>query len=141
MATTLFGRMSENLLWKSNQVGTRLTLALGEFCWAVMLFWPGNTFDRPTYSHMHSVMTEEWWACLFLWSAFTQVYIVVKDRYHTFWSWQFAGWNFLLWFYTVCSMLASVYPPPAAIGGEIALTVSAGWIWLRPLITKNFNKY
>ena len=48
-------------LWDSDLVSSRLTLAFGEFCWTVMLFWPGDTFSRPTYSHMSVVMNEEIW--------------------------------------------------------------------------------
>lgn len=32
--------------------------------------------------------------------------------------------------------IASVYPPPAAMGGEIALAMAAVWVWLRPLIIR-----
>ena len=35
-------------LWDSDMVATRVSLAIGEFLWAVMLLWPGETFDRPT---------------------------------------------------------------------------------------------
>jgi hypothetical protein len=38
-------------------------------------------------------------------------------------------------------MLASVYPPPAAIGGEIALALSAFWIWLRPILQCEVDRH
>lgn len=121
-------------LWDSDLVSSRLTLAFGEFCWTVVLFWPGDTFDRPTYSHMSVVMNEEIWGIVFLLSCMTQVTIVLLDDMHSTFARYFACWNAGLWVYTVYSMLSSVYPPPAAIGGEIALALSACWIWARPYI-------
>jgi hypothetical protein len=31
-------------------------------------------------------------------------------------------------------MLVSMYPPPAAIGGDIALAFASGWVFIRPYI-------
>lgn len=121
-------------LWDSDLVATRITLFFAELLWAIMLFWHGNTFDRPTYTHMASIMGENGWAIVFLLSAFTQLSIVVMQDMHSRFARYFACWNGLLWAYVVTSMLISVYPPPAAIGGEIALAIGACWVWLRPYI-------
>lgn len=127
-------RALSSALWDTDLISSRLTLAFGEFCWAVMLLWPGDTFSRPTYSHMAAAMSEEGWAIIFLVSSLTQITIVLLDDMHSTFARYFACWNACLWVYTVYSMLASVYPPPAAIGGEIALAVSACWVWIRPYI-------
>jgi len=121
-------------LWDSDLVATRVSLALGEFAWAVMLLWPGNTFGRPTYTVMSHVMTEEAWGLLLLWSAATQMTIVVASEYHHWFSRLFAGWNAVLWSFLVVSMFLSVYPPPAAVGGEVAAALAACWVWVRPYI-------
>lgn len=122
------------VLWDSDLISSRLTLAFGEFFWAVMLLWPGDTFSRPSYSHMARIMNEEMWAVIFLLSCMTQVTIVLMDDMHSTFARYFACWNAGIWVYTVYSIIASVYPPPAAIGGELALALSACWIWLRPYI-------
>jgi len=122
------------VLWDSDLIASRVTLAMSEFFWAVMLLWPGDTFTRPTYSHMAMVISEEAWGILFLISSTTQLTIVLLDDLHSKFARYFAGWNAVLWGYTVFSMLLSVYPPPAAIGGEIALAFAALWIWVRPYI-------
>lgn len=124
----------KKVIWESDLIGSRFTLAVAEFCWAIMLLWPGETFGRPTYDHMAAVMREEYWGLLFIVSSLIQISIVLSNKMNSTFAWFFAGWNFVFWGYTVWSMLASVYPPPAAIGGEIALALSAGWIWLRPII-------
>lgn len=125
-------RACSRALWDSDLVASRLTLFLAELLWAAMLLWPGDTFDRPTYTAMAHVMSEELWAFVFAMSAATQLGIVLLEDYHSRFARIFAGWNAALWLYTVAGMLASVYPPPAAIGGEIALTVLACWIFVRP---------
>lgn len=129
----------KRVFWDTDLIASRLTLAFAEFMWALMLFWIGDTFDRPTYRHMAELMQEETWAFIFLGSSFIQVLIVMTNRMHSLFAWYFAGWNFCLWAFTVWSMLASVYPPPAAIGGEIALALTAFWIWVRPLIKSEYD--
>lgn len=121
-------------LWDSDLIGARLSLAIGEFFWAVMLLWVGDTFGRPTYHHMAIIANEEIWGLVFLVSSVTQLSIVLMDDMHSKFARYFAAWNASLWVFVVWSMLASVYPPPAAIGGEIALAFAAGWVWLRPYI-------
>jgi len=125
---------TSRLLWDSDMVATRFILAYAELLWAIMLIWPGPTFGRPTYTEMATVMREEAWALVFLLSAITQVSIVLMEDFHSRFARYFAAWNAALWVFVVGSMLLSVYPPPAAIAGEIALAFSAFWIWLRPYI-------
>ncbi len=121
-------------LWDSDLVATRISLFLGELFWGIMLLWIGDTFDRPTYSHMALIANEEVWGFIFLVSAITQITIVLINDMHSKFARYFACWNAALWLYVVWSMLVSVYPPPAAIGGEIALALGASWVWLRPYI-------
>lgn len=124
-------------LFKSDFVATRLILAMAELIWAVMLFWPGNTFSHPTYTVMGEIAPELCWAVLFLFTAGIQYYIVATKATQTKTAWYFSCWNAMLWVTAVGSMLVSVYPPPAAIGGEIALMFAAVWIWACPLIVKH----
>ena len=120
-------------LFDSDLVATRLALFLAEALWSIMLFWPGDTFARPTYSWMEAVAPEPVWALAFGVSAVLQICIVVYDQCDRTWAHVFAVWNALLWWASIGLMLAGVYPPPAAIGGEAALAVSALWIAVRPL--------
>ena len=122
------------ILWDTDLVASRFTLAIGEFAWAVMLLWAGDSFGRPTYAHMALVANEELWGLVFALSGATQLSILLLNDFHSKFARYFAGWNSMLWCYTVWSMLASVYPPPAAIGGEIALALASLWIWIRPYI-------
>ena len=129
-------------LFDSDLISTRISLSIAEFFWAVMLFWPGDTFERPTYTIMANVMSETMWGFVFLISSILQMSIVVYAQYEKDWAKIFANWNAVWWVFVVGASLSSVYPPPAAMGGEIALTFAAVWIWMRPLVINSAtNKY
>lgn len=121
-------------LWDSDLVATRVSLSIAELFWGVMLLWPGDTFDRPTYMVMSHVMHEEAWGLILLLSSVTQITIVMGEYFHTGWSRTFAAWNATLWGFLCLSMMLSVSPPPAAIGGEVALAFAALWVWMRPYL-------
>jgi len=123
-------------IFDSDLIASRIVLAMAELFWAVLLLWPGDSFSRPTYGVMAHVMPEDAWALVFLVSAITQITIVILNDYHSRFSRYFAAWNAALWGFCVVAMLLSVYPPPAAIGGEIALAFSSLWIWARPLVIR-----
>jgi hypothetical protein len=120
-----------SIVFFSDLHGVRFTLGLAELIWAITLLWPGETFGRPTYTVMAHVMSENAWGLVFLMSALTQFGILFKGDYHSRFATYFAGWNLALWLYVVISMYLSVSPPPAAISGEAALVLSAGWVWIR----------
>ena len=129
-------------LFDSDLIATRMALFLAEALWSVMLFWPGDTFSRPTYSWMGAVAPELAWAVAFGVSAVLQISIVIYEQCNRGWAHVFAVWNALLWVSSIALMLAGVYPPPAAIGGEAALAMSALWIAVRPLIiSRGERKY
>lgn len=139
MTCNLSGRVAA-AIFDSDLISTRLLLAFAEFLWAVMLFWPGDTFGRPTYVLMSELATEKAWACVFGLTSCLQFRIVFGNRQHTLWAHYFALWNSLLWAVVVGSMLLSVYPPPAAIAGEISLMVAAAWVWVRPMILIHYAR-
>lgn len=123
-------------LFDSDLVATRLALAFAELCWAIMLLWPGDTFGRPTYTIMAHIAPELCWAVAFLATSILQFTIVAFELCKTRAAWVFAGWNTALWLTSIVAMIVSVQPPPAAIGGEVALALSALWIFARPLLVK-----
>lgn len=139
MSDDLTKRISKSI-FDTDLIATRIMLGIAEGLWAIMLWWPGDTFGRPTYAHMARVMSEDGWGLVFALSAATQLHIVFSGQFHRSYARLFAGWNAVLWSYVVGSMLLSVYPPPAAIAGEIALTISAIWIWVKPAILFHFYR-
>lgn len=120
-----------SIIFQSDLHGVRATLGIAEIIWFIALIWPGSTFDRPTYTVMSHILTEESWAIIFLFSGLTQLSILYRMDFHSRFSTYFAGWNFALWLYIVISMYISITPPPAAISGELALAFAASWVWIR----------
>ena len=111
--------------------GVRFLLAMAELLWSMSLLWPGETFGRPTYTGMSHVMSEEAWGFLFGFSGMTQLTLVLQEKFHDRFAQMFAAWNSCLWWYVCISMYLSVYPPPAAISGELALAFGASWVFVR----------
>lgn len=121
-------------LFDTKMVTARIMLALSEFLWGALLLWPGDTFGRPTYHYMSTVMPEVCWGMVFFATGFVQMAIVVSEEFHSPIARYFAAYNAVLWVYIVGSMLCSVYPPPAAISAEIVMAAAAAWIWFRPIL-------
>lgn len=122
------------MLWDSELIPYRIILTMSEVFWAILLLWPGEIFSRPIYTHMAKVVSENMLGVIFLASATIQLGIVLSDKLHSTFARIFAFWQMLLLCYVMLSMLFSVYPPPASIGGEIVISIISIWIWIRPYI-------
>lgn len=124
-----------------NMHSARFTLAMAETIWAITLLWPGDTFDRPTYALMSLIAGENAWGLAFLATAFTQWWVLLSGKYHDRFAVCFASWNSMLWWFICISMYMSIYPPPAAISGELALSIAATWVFVRSGITKPGRRF
>lgn len=110
----------------------KLVLIPSSILWALLLLWPGLTFDRPTYSIMRELFNENIWGFLFG----IHGWILAHFVYDTNTKWRTVYYlnNFLgclLWSSSSLMMLFSVYPPPAAISGELVLSLASIWLFLR----------
>ena len=130
MSHPIFTRL-RYLCFYGNLHSARFLLALAETVWFFTLAWPGDTFNRPTYHLMSALGAEEVWAVVFFFTAICQWYILLVGRYHTRFAVSFAFVNMMLWLGVTVSMYLSVFPPPAAISGELALAFGASWVYLR----------
>lgn len=131
-----------DVFFESDLKATRLFLAISEFFWALYLFWPGNTFDRPTYAVMAQVLSETAWAFVFLISGTLQLSVIAFNQYTRDWAKSFANFNAVLWVFVVGSAFMSVTPPPAAMSAECSAAIAAVFIWVRPLIEEHLaQKY
>lgn len=124
-----------------NMHSARFILAMAETIWACTLLWPGDTFARPTYHLMSAIATEATWSIIFAVTAAAQWYILFSGRYHDRFSILFAACNAVLWWWVCISMYMSVYPPPAAISGELALAFAATWVFVRSGVTKPGRRF
>lgn len=121
------------LLWDTNLIASRFTLALAEFMWGTLLLWPGSTFDRTYYINMSHVFTEVIWGSIFIITSILQLTILLSNNLHSRFARIFAVWNVAVWV-TIVYSLAFIYPLSASLGSEVALTLVATWILVRPYI-------
>ncbi len=115
----------------SDLTATRTMLAIAELLWAITLFMPGNTFDRPTYKILSNIAPETAWAFAFLLMGLVQSYILLRAEYHDRLAVWFAATNMSFWTFVCIAMILSVSPFPAAISGEIALAFGSSWVFVR----------
>lgn len=124
-----------------NMHSARFILAMAESIWAITLLWPGDTFERPTYHLMSALASESAWSIIFALTAAAQWVILFSGRYHDRLSIVFAAYNAVLWWWVCISMYMSIYPPPAAISGELALAFAATWVFVRSGVTKPGRRF
>jgi hypothetical protein len=122
-------------IFDTQLVSARMSLCLAEFLWFVFLIFPGNTFDRPIYALMKTVLTEDLWSLIFLVSAACHFYIIISENFYGIFARMFSLLNSLLWVSVVVLVLvASNGFAPASLAGDAALAIIAIWIWLQPKI-------
>lgn len=134
LTARLICRYFVNLFWSADVRPSQFALGVASILWSVMLFWPGNTFERQTYAAMAEIANEYVWGGAFLAVGTVNLYNVVS----AFWKpWprlvsRFDAFlTFLVWSAAVVSIIVAQSPPPAAIAGEIALAGAAFWIFVR----------
>lgn len=125
------------LIFDSDFIGTRLTLAVAELIWAITLLCPGDSLSNPAYSWMKSIAAEEVWGLVFLLTAWAQWSLLLIGDFTCHPTRVFAGWNAVLW----VVIAAGSFPPPTTISVEIALALSAVWIWVNPWVLTLTNKW
>ena len=121
------------LIWDSDLIASRGILSLAEFIWAIILFIPGNTFPNNEIPHL-AILSEHMWGLIFLCSGCIQIYIILYEHMGTNFAKIFAAFNAFLWIYLVLTIIIDSYPPVVGVAGELALMITAIWIWLRPYI-------
>jgi len=134
MTRTQMRSALDRLIWDTDLVGTRLILAIAEAFWALLLWWPGDTFERHTYMLMAAMLPEDVWGLVFAVTAILQVSILFRNEFHDRFARWFAAWNAALWLVTTSAVMMSLYPPGAGLSGDIALTCAAWWVWARPYL-------
>lgn len=129
-----------SIFFTSDLKGVRFFLSLAALIWAVMLFWPGDTFTRPTYGIMEQAMPEEAWAALFGIQGVVMLGALLYDYRGRAVVFLDCILECVLWTSCTIAMFLSVFPPPAAISAEIAMAVASWWNLVRFLSDGVNNK-
>ena len=135
VTTKLKSRGAKNraieVLVLSDMLAVRFCLSVAAILWAVMLFWPGETFDRPTYFVMRQFAPEPVWATLFLAQGVVMIAYLLYDCTNRVVLCVDSVLGCGLWTCCTIAMIISVFPPPAAISAEIAMALASWWNLVR----------
>lgn len=118
----------------------KIALATASMMWAIMLYAPGQTFERQTYSVMLHTMSEMKWAGFFLLHSIISGWAILWQRTD---AWLVIGDNVLgslLWTgscYMMIVAFAPTDPLPAATGANIVLAIFSWWC----LVRNNYGRH
>jgi hypothetical protein len=120
------------LLLYSDLKCTRFLLGVSEILWALILWHPSITFNRPTYHAMAATgLSENAWGFVWAVTGLTQIYILFSGKYHNVFAVCFAGFNMLLWWFVIVGCFLSV-GAPAAMSAELGMgCLGSTFIYLR----------
>ena len=119
------------LMLQADVDGVRFMIACSSLAWALLLLWPGATFDRQTYALMRAVAPEVIWAVAHLVHGSVAIYSVLTGHRSRL------AWvvdpilGCLLWTTSAAAMLLAVYPVPAAIAPQIVGALASWWLMVR----------
>jgi hypothetical protein len=123
-------------LWDCDVGLLKFLLTIDALVWSSMLIWPGASMNRPIYANMLAIGSEDAWTLFFLVLLFLKSYDLLTYKTPTLANSLITGLTALSHTLCVTLLLVAVYPPAVAVGGELALTLGALWIWVRPMFLK-----
>lgn len=122
---------ANRIFWKSETEAIKLYIAMASLLWSFLLFWPGDTFSRPTYKLMAEFGSETTWAILFLVQGLAGLIVLLFKCKRTALAVLDSILGCILWTGSCMAMILSAYPPPAAISAEIVAAWFSWWLLLR----------
>lgn len=129
----------DHVMWRSDLLTTRFTLAIAALVWATLLLWPGQLFTpaRQTYHFMSEIASEEVWGALFALQGVVMIYSLIFNKINRY-MWVLDGvLGCVLWTTATVACFAShwiigvSYSPPAAMSAEVALALASWWHLVR----------
>lgn len=141
-------RKISDIIWASDLVSVRFSIAFASFFWALLLIWPGELFtpERTTYRLMAQIANENLWALgFFIHGLFASITLICEKR-NKFLFFGDALWGSVMWTAATIACFAShwqlgkVYAPPAAMSAELALMLGAWWWTIRWIVKKETER-
>lgn len=105
-------------------------VAISGFHWTWMALWPGETIDRPTYTHMKEIIpTDEGWALVFLTVTVLQMARLFSPPTRNS-RWLDFGLKTVaaaLYTFTAVACMLSIFPLPMAMADNLTVAMAALW--------------
>lgn len=125
--------------WRTDIRGCQFWIASASLLWAMLLFWPGETFSRPVYAAMAEIAREEVWASIFAFYSITEMMKVFKPTTEVSLG---VGIDMAtsvigcaVWAASAVCLFIS--PLPGALAPHFVMAVGSWWI----LVRTDFPKY
>ena len=147
----------KRIAFGSDMIGTRFLLTFGALLWALFLLWPSVLFTetRLTYRFMAMMASEEVWGVLFLIQGLFSLNTMFHPNQDKSTLWMDGVLGCILWTASTVACFSAYWPMyldfseaiwqvawPAAMSGEVMLTMAAWWnlvrIWAdSPVLSNN----
>jgi uncharacterized membrane protein HdeD (DUF308 family) len=132
-------RRANRIIWHSDLLTTRVSIAIGSLVWGLLLLWPGELFvpARTTYRLMAEIASEQAWGVAFLCHGMIAMITLLQNKACRT-SYLFdALLGCTLWTTATLACFAShwkagvYYAPPAAMSAEVSLMLASWWYLAR----------
>ena len=149
MATTLsyLKKRLYEIIWCSDLLTTRVSLAIGSLLWGILLLWPGVLFTpaRTTYRLMAEVANENVWGVIFVIHALVSFWQLITRHLKSTCAIANNLVGCVLWTSSTLACFLSHYvslesfQPPAALGADLAFVFASWWILTKSIIARYHN--
>jgi len=134
----------DKILWHSDLLSARFSIAVGSLFWTILLWWPGELFSptRTTYRLMSQMTDETVWGGLFFIHVIFATFSIFTGLKNKIVFLGDALFGSLIWTIATVACFAShwqygvSYAPPAAMSAELSL-MFASWWWLIRWVVSN----
>jgi hypothetical protein len=134
-AWALFAHRFWSLVAYSDTTPTRFMLALAATGWALLLIWPGDTFERPVYRFMKMIggdNAEAKWCIAWAAHAGGMWWRIFSSVPRPGWALAVHTLGVILFTSSAISIfLTLTYPLPAAVAPDFVLALAAFWVLVR----------
>lgn len=113
------------VFWRIDTTAIRMLLAGGSVFFALGMFLPLHTFDRPLFRVMAYVATPHIWGWLFIIHALGVFWRIYDPRNRPGWGFAINAYGLGLWIFSTCLMYYAIgeYAPSSAL--EVAIILAA----------------
>jgi hypothetical protein len=148
-----------DIVFCSDLLATRFTLALGAIFIGLGLSWPTGIFPTPaqivagqgrsTYALMAQIAPEWVWAACFLIQGSVMMFSLLSDYRSKWLLWIDAAFGVIIWTVAIGACYLAYwrgfdrimeYRPPAIMGGEVAAVLASWWVFVRYHVDSQHNQ-